>query len=130
LPRSVLGVLFGLLFPFLPALAGDQTVLKCEPPAIRGVPGEPLRVSLTVESPSASQVLIHIPEIPFLSLRAVEKIPVRLSGRGTVIHERIVIWQGLEAGRISLGNLTADIDGKSHAFPPIEITVDALPPKK
>lgn len=124
------GMVLCFLLPLRVLHAGDPPVLKCEPSFLRGVSGEPLQVTLTVESRSADPVTLHIPEIPFLTLRAVEKIPLRLSGAKTVVQKRIVIWQGLEAGTVTLENLCAEIAGKRRLFPPLKITVDPVPPEK
>ncbi len=109
------------------ALAGEP-VLTIEPHALHGVPGEPLRVELSVETSTVTPVRMRIPETSNLVMMVVEKIPVRRTQTGTFVQKRIVIWQGIEAGQTVLTNLTAEIDGAPHLFPAIGITVDAVEP--
>lgn len=122
-PVRAAGLLLFLLALVQPLRAGDPPVLTCEPKSLTGVPGEPLRVTLTVESRSAAPMVLHIPESPLLTLRAVEKFPIRLTTEKTVVQERVVIWQGLEAGTVTLNDLSAEIGGVRFPFPPVKITV-------
>lgn len=129
-PFPAVKILLCLLLPVLTMSGNEPPVLKCEPQSLHGVPGEPLKVRLTVESRSASPVFLHIPEVPLLTLRTVEKIPLRLSKEKMIVQERIVIWQGLEAGTVTVDNLSAEIEGKRFPFPPLQITVEPVPPEK
>lgn len=125
---AAMGIL--LLLPAGLLRAGDPPVLKCTPQELHGVPGEPLQASLTAESRSAVPVVFRIPEAPLLSLRTVEKVPLRTAQGKTMVQERIVIWQGLEPGTVTLDNLTAEIDGKRFTFPPLKITIDPVSGEK
>jgi len=109
------------------ALAGEP-LLTCTPQTLRGVPGEPLRIELTVETERAAPVQLRVPAVSNLVLRAVEKVPVRRTKAGTFVQKRIVIWQGTEAGSITLTNLTAVFQGLEKNFPMIGITIDAAEP--
>jgi len=108
-------------------LAGEPVVLKCEPLALRGIPGAPLRAELTVEMPDAKPVRILIPAVSNLVLRTVEKVPIQRTTDSRFVQKRIVIWQGVEAGQTVLTNLTAEVGGVTHIFPNLEIVIDAVP---
>lgn len=129
-PLRAAGFLLSVLLPALALRGSEPPVLRCEPETLTGVPGEPLKVRLTVESRSAAPVTLHIPEVPLLTLRAVEKFPLHLLKEKTIVHERIVIWQGLEAGTVTLDNLSAEIGGHRFLFSPLKITVVEAPPEK
>jgi len=129
-PLRAAGFLLFLAIPVLALRGSEPPVLRCEPQSLAGVPGEPLKVRLTVESRSAAPVILHIPESPLLTLRAVEKFPLRLLKEKTIVQERIVIWQGLEAGTVTLDNLSAEIERTRFSFPPVKITVVEAPLKK
>lgn len=109
------------------ALADEPVVLKCEPLALRGIPGVPLRAELTVETPDAKPVRILIPAVSNLVLRTVEKVPIQRTTNGRFIQKRIVIWQGVEAGQPILTNLTAEVGGIQYVFPTLGIVIDAVP---
>ena len=108
-------------------LAGEP-VLTVEPRTLHGVPGEPLCAELSVETPKVMPVRFMIPEASNLVLRTVEKVPIQRTVDGQFIQKRTVIWQGIEAGQTVLTNLTAEIDGASHFFSNLGITVDAVNP--
>ncbi len=117
----VLLALFFLFAPLMMAQGGMQ--LACEPRAVQVVPGEPVRVELTVCADSAAPVRIHIPSDPLLVLRAVEKLPVRRTKEGAIVHKRIVIWQALEPGVARINAITVETQGQKYLFPEITITV-------
>jgi hypothetical protein len=112
----------------------SEPVLTCEPRELRGVPGEPLRAELTVETDRAVPIQLRIPAVSNLVLYTVEKIPIRRTKTETFIQKRIIIWQGVEAGPVTLTNLTAVFQGSEQIFPNIGITIDpvepAVPPAK
>ena len=143
--KFILGVLIATN-----VLAGEPH-LTVEPRELRGVPGEPLRVELTAETDRANPIQLRVPAVSNLVLRTVEKVPITRTAEGTYIQKRIVIWQGVEAGSITLTNLTIVFQGLENntgessassqglenfeaKFPTLGITVDevtpALPPEK
>ncbi len=87
------------------ALAGEPRI-TCEPRELHGVPGEPLQLEITITADRASPIHIQIPHIDNLHLRTVEKVPIRRTADGRYMHKRIILWQGLEAGSVTLTNLT------------------------
>ena len=109
------------------ALAAGPVVLKCQPQVLRGIPGAPLRAELTVETTDAQPVRVVIPAISNLFLRTVEKVPIQRTADGQFVQKRIVIWQGTEAGSVTLTNLSAIIEGATNLFPALEITVNEVP---
>ncbi len=109
------------------ALAAGPIVLKCQPQVLRGIPGAPLRVELAVETPDAQPVRVLIPAVSNLFLRTVEKVPIQRTADGQFVQKRIVIWQGTEAGSVTITNLSADFGGTTNLFPVLEITIDAVP---
>ena len=109
------------------ALADGPVVLKCQPQVLRGIPGAPLRAELTVETPDAQPVRVLIPSVSNLFLRTVEKVPIQRTADGQFVQKRIVIWQGTEAGSVTITNLSADFGGTANLFPVLEITIDAVP---
>ena len=129
-PFRAVGLALCLLIQVIPVCGSEPPVLTCEPQTLHGVPGEPLQVRLSVESQSADPVTLHIPDVPLLALRAVEKIPLHLSKENSIIQERLVIWQGLEPGTVTITQLSAEIAGKQFPFPPLEITIESVPPEK
>lgn len=98
-------------------LAGEPIVLKCDPQVLRGLPGEPLRVELTVETERATAIQLRIPAVSNLVLRTVEKVPIQLTADGRFVQKRIIIWQGLEAGSTTLTNLTVVFQGLENSDP-------------
>lgn len=110
----------------LPAEA--EAVLTVEPQSARGLPGEPMTISFRVELPVYRPVRFRFPAAPGLLLRAVETVPVHRSANGAYLVERKAVWQGLNAGTTILTNLVAEIDGESHPFPPVTLTVDEIEP--
>jgi hypothetical protein len=120
---AVLPPLLILLVPEALAAAPKNIRLACEPRAVVVVPGEPVRVELSVQADTAAPVRIHIPAHPALMLRAVEKLPVRQDPRGFIVYRRSVIWQPLEPGPVKLDAISAEIGGRKLRFPEISITV-------
>lgn len=110
-----------------PAWAGPPR-LAVTPQELSGIPGQPLRVELTVETDRAEPVQLKIPAVSNLVLRAVEKVPIQRTKAGTYVQKRIVIWQGVEAGSATVTNLTAVFQTLENVFPNIGITVDAVEP--
>lgn len=113
-----------LLLSFTVALLTGTTlagkpVLTVEPRELRGLPGEPLQIELTIETDHVTPIQLRIPVVSNLVLRTVEKIPIRRTDEGRYIQKRIVIWQGVEAGSITLTNLTALFQGLEHFVPNI-----------
>jgi hypothetical protein len=116
-----------LLLWFAPlATAVEPVRLAAKPREFTVVPGEPVRVQLTVRADSAERVRIHVPADPLLVLRAVEKRPVRLDQEGALIHTRVVIWQPLEPGTVTMHAIWAETGGRKLTFP--EITISVLDP--
>lgn len=112
------------------ALAGES-VLTVEPRELRGIPGEPLQLKLTVETDHAVPIQLHIPPVSNLVLRSVEKVPIRRTEKGRYVQKRIVIWQGIEAGSMQLSGLTVvfrNADSPRITVPAVHIVVDAVEP--
>ena len=105
------------------AMAEEHVRLVCAPRTFCVVPGEPVRLELTVEADSAAAVRLHIPADPLLRLRAVEKLPVRRTGEGIVVHQRVVIWQALEPGTVTMNAISVETQGRKRRFPEITIIV-------
>ncbi len=122
-----------------------EPLLTCEPRELRGLPGEPLQLELTVETDRANPIRLRIPAVQNLFLRTVEKIPIQRTAEGRYVQKRILIWQGLEAGSATLTNLTVQLQAleksdpkvpsigketkyETHLFPGIGITIDAVTP--
>ena len=109
------------------ALAGPPKI-TCEPVELSGVPGEPLRLELAVETDHAVPMQLRIPAVSNLVLRTVEKIPIQRMPDGRFIQKRIVIWQGVEAGSVTLTNLVIQAGSATQLLPPIEITINEVVP--
>ncbi len=121
--NATVAVLLLMCFGAAAARAGDRRELQCTPQSLQGLPGEPIRVRLTVALPAAKTIDWRIPAHPLLKVRAVEKLPVRRTRQGSVIYERVVLWQGLEPGTVRLKNLAIQIDRQKLTFPAITITI-------
>ena len=50
------------------AIAGESVVLKCEPQILRGMPGEPLKLELTIKTSRAIPARVLIPSVSNLVL--------------------------------------------------------------
>jgi hypothetical protein len=87
------------------------------------VPGEPIRVELTVRADNAAPVRLEVPDDPRLLLRAIEKLPIRQSQEGHIVHGRVLIWQALEPGLVKLNSLSVEAGGRRLSFPEIIINV-------
>jgi hypothetical protein len=124
-PRGLLLVLFVLTILFTPTTAADkQTIrLDCTPRTFHVVPGEPMRLELTVRADSAASIHLHVPGDPMLKLRAVEKLPVRRTPEGVIVHQRVVVWQALEPGLVKMDKLSVETKGQKLLFPGVTITV-------
>jgi hypothetical protein len=105
------------------AVAQEHVHLSCTPRTFCVVPGEPVRLELTVEADSAAAVRLHVPADPLLRLRAVEKLPVRRTAEGIVVHQRVVIWQALEPGTVKMNAISVETQGRKRRFPDITIFV-------
>ena len=103
--------------------ATDNTRLECTPRTFDVVPGQPMRLELTVQSDSAAPIRLQIPGDRRLKLRALEKLPVRRTAEGVIVHKRIVVWQGLEPGTITMKALSVETQGRKLLFPEVTITV-------
>jgi hypothetical protein len=111
-----------LLLPGPPATA-QEPHLACVPRRFEVMPGEPVRVEFSIEAHSAEPIHLRIPADSLLLLRAVEKLPLRRTNEGTIVHRRAVLWQALEPGSVTLNAISVEIRGKEYLFPPITITV-------
>jgi len=109
---------------FAPAtVAADNVRLQCTPRKFHVVPGEPMRLELTVRADSAASVRLHVPGNPSLKLRAVERLPVRRTADGVIVHRRVVVWQALEPGVVKIDTLSVETKGRKLLFPEVAITV-------
>lgn len=106
-------------------LAGGP-VLDIEPRELRGVPGKPLRAVLTVETSEADPLRLQIPQVSNLFVRVVERVPIRRTETGRFVQQRVILWQGLDAGTTTLTYLTALLGGTTHRFPEIRIQIDEV----
>jgi hypothetical protein len=105
------------------AVAGEDVHLHCAPRTFQVVPGEPMQLKLTVRADSAAPIHLHVPRHPSLKLRAIEKFPVRRTRDGTIVQKRLLVWQALEPGKITLKTLSVETEGKKLVVPEITITV-------
>jgi hypothetical protein len=110
----------------LPALAGEP-VLTCEPRELRGVPGEPLRAEVTVETDRATPIQLCIPAVSNLVVYTVEKVPIRRTAAGRYIQKRQIVWQGTEPGSVLLTNLTVTTATGGTDFQGLENVSENLP---
>ena len=122
---GIAGIVSGLLI----VLIGAQTACASVDVRVSGtpqqfdvVPGEPIRLQLTVRADSAIAFRLHIPQTPLLKLRTIEKSPVRRTAEG-LIYQRVVIWQGLEPGTVELTDLSIETAEKKLLFPQVTINV-------
>jgi len=122
-PRCAAGALALLLLLAPAALAADDVQLTCTPRTFQVVPGEPVRLELTIAAESAAGVRLYVPADPLLHLRAVEKRPVERTPAGQIIHRRVVLWQGLAPGEVTVKDLAVETQGRKLAFPEITITI-------
>jgi hypothetical protein len=121
---AIMSVLLALSPWLAPAaLVRENVRLACAPRAFQVVPGEPVRLELTIEADSAAPVRVHIPADPLLLLRAVEKLPIERTKEGVLVHKRVVIWQALEPGSVKMKALWVETQGRKLLFPEITITV-------
>ena len=125
-PSLPLGLLPLLLFFASAVQAQDNVRLSCVPRTFQVVPGEPVRVELTVEADSAAPIRLHLPADPLLLLRAVEKLPVQRTAAGVLVHKRVVIWQALGPGAVKLQAISLETQGRKRLFP--ELTILVLDP--
>ena len=122
--RSVLLTLLALTILSASATAAGKGMrLECAPRTFQVVPGEPMRLELTICADSAAPIRLHVPGDPLLKLRAIEKLPVRRTPDGVIVHKRVIIWQALEPGSVKMDRLTVEAKGKKSLFPEVTITV-------
>ena len=125
-PRRLLPVVLllpELLLIIAPVTAADNQRLECKPRAFDVVPGEPMRLELTVLAESAEPIRLHVPRHPLLKLRALEKLPVQRTRDGIIVHKRGLVWQALEPGMVKIETLFIETKEKKLFFPEIIITV-------
>ena len=124
LRRAASSALTLTLLVFAPAvMLADDVVLECQPRTFDVLPGEPIRSTLTVRSPSAAAFRLHVPGHPLLKLRATEKWPVKRDPTGTIIYKWIVVWQGLEPGTATVSDLSVKTKKQTRRFPKVTITI-------
>lgn len=117
-------VLQAVLATFAPATVADETVhLACTPRTFQVVPGEPMRLELTVRADSAAPIRLHVPGDPRLKLRAIEKLPVQRTREGVIVHRHVILWQALEPGTVKIKSLSVETKGQKLLFPEVTITV-------
>ena len=104
-------------------LAQESIRLACTPRTFQVVPGEPVRLELTVQARTAAPIRLHVPADPLLVLRAVEKLPVRRTTEGVIVHRRVIIWQAVEPGTVKMNAISVETQGRKRLFPEITITV-------
>lgn len=123
--RGVLLVLLVMTVLSVPATAEEEEHmrLECAPRAFGVVPGEPIQLELTVRADSAAPIRLQVPGDPLLKLRAIEKLPVRRTPAGVIVHKRVIIWQALEPGSVKMDGLSVEAKGKKSRFPEVTITV-------
>ena len=91
------------------------------------VPGEPVRLELTVQADSAAPVRMHVPADPLLVLRAVEKLPVQRTKEGVIVHKRVVLWQALEPGTVTMNAISVETQGRKIPVPRRSPSPSAIP---
>jgi len=106
-----------------PATARENVRLSVEPRSVQALPGEPVRLELTILADSAAEVRLHVPADPRLLLRAVERRPVQRTQAGVIVHRRAIIWQALAPGVIEMDAVSVQTRGRKLLFPQITITV-------
>lgn len=123
--RCVLSVLLLLAAVFSPAAAAEEESVRidCTPRTFHVVPGEPIRLELTVLADSAAPIRLHVPGDPLLKLRALEKLPVQRAGEGAIMHQHVVVWQGLQPGTVKIKTLAIETGGRKLLFPEVTITL-------
>ena len=117
-------LLQAVLATFPPATVADAMVrLHCTPRTFQVVPGEPMRLELTVQANSAAPIRLHVPDDPRLKVRAIERLPVHRTREGVIVQRRVVVWQALEPGTVKIKNLSVETSGQRLMFPEVTITV-------
>jgi hypothetical protein len=109
-----------------PSLAEGNVGLGCAPRTFHVVPGQPIRLALTVRADSAAPIRLHLPADPLLILRAREKFPVQRTQAGVFVHKRVMIWQALEPGTVKMKSIAVETQGRKKLFP--EITIEVRDP--
>ncbi len=87
------------------------------------MPGQPVRLELTVQARTAAPIRLHVPADPLLVLRAVEKLPVQRTPEGVIVHKRVIIWQAVEPGTVKMNAISVETQGRKRLFPEVTITV-------
>jgi hypothetical protein len=104
-------------------MATEDVRLECTPRTFRVVPGEPMQLELTARTQTAAPVRFHVPGDPLLELRATEKLPVRRTPEGVIVHKRVAVWQALEPGSVKIDRITIETKGHKLQFPAVTITI-------
>ena len=104
-------------------MAEGTVRLQCVPRTFLVVPGEPMRLEMTVQAHSAASLRWHVPADPLLKLRAFEKLPVRRTSEGLIIYKRVIVWQALQPGTVTMDRLLIETKGQKLRFPEVTITV-------
>jgi len=117
-----------VLTVLLALAAAAQVKLTMEPCTLSGMPGEALRIELTLESEGAQSVVLRVPQASNLVLRAVEKYPVARTREGRFVYKRRLLLQGVEAGVTVMTNLLFEVGGEAHCFAPLTIEVRKVTP--
>ena len=97
-------ILFVLFF--MAAQGITDLLLQREPCILSGIPGEPLPLTLRVITDHTRPIQLHIPSVSNLVVRAIETIPIQQTENHLFLQERRIIWQGTEAGKSILTNLS------------------------
>jgi hypothetical protein len=113
-----------VLLIFAPLALAEENVRRlCAPRTFQVVPGQPIRLVLTLRADSAAPIRLHLPADPLLILRAREKFPVQRSQAGVFIHKRVIIWQALEPGMVKMKSIAVETQGRKLFFPELTIYV-------
>ncbi len=122
--RSLVLLSLALVLLFAPrTLARENVRVACKPRTFHVVPGQRVRLELTVRARTAAAIRLHVPADPRLKLRAVEKHPVQRTPAGVIVHKRVIIWQALEPGTVKVNAISVETRSWKQPFPEVTITV-------
>lgn len=126
---AVWPALLALVLPLAASVkAEDRVRLTCTPQSFQVLPGEPIRLLLTVQADAALRFRWHVPDEPLLQVRAMENLPVQRTPQGLVVYQRAIVWQGLEPGTVRIKALAIETRNQKTRFPEVAITVrDPIP---
>jgi hypothetical protein len=48
---------------------------------------------------------------------------VRRTGEGLIVHQRVVVWQALEPGTVTMDDISIETQGRKRRFPEVTILV-------